>query len=124
VHGVLGASLVGAYLHGSAVLGGLQPRSDLDVIVVAARSTSAEEKRRLVELLLKLSARGGSLGPPRPIEFDLVVQSQIRPWRYPPAFDFHYSELWRARFESGALEPWSNKTNKDLASVITMARLE
>ena len=46
VHGVLGASLVGAYLHGSAVLGGLKPRSDLDVIVVAARSTSAEEKSR------------------------------------------------------------------------------
>jgi len=56
----------------------------------------------------------------RPIELDVVVASDIRPWRYPPRFDFHYSELWRKEFEGGKLEPWSSTTNRDLASVITM----
>jgi predicted nucleotidyltransferase len=121
VRDLLGEDVVGAYLHGSAVLGGLRPRSDLDVIVVSKRRTSAGEKRRLVDLLLALSVRGGSIGPPRPIELDVVVHSEIRPWRYPPAFDFHFSELWRTEFESGRVEPWRNSTNPDLASAITMA---
>src|SRR5437867_2450084 len=120
VHDVLNEGIVGAYLHGSAVLGGFRPRSDIDVIFVTTRGMTLEEKRRLVDLLLALSARGGSVGPPRPIELDVVVESEIRPWRYPPAFDFHYSELWRKEFESGRLEPWSRSTNGDLASVITM----
>lgn len=119
VHDVLREDLVGVYLHGSAVLGGLRPRSDIDVIVVSKRRTSLDEKRHLVDLLLSLSGRGRSIG--RPIELDVVVQSEIRPWRYPPAFDFHFSELWRKEFESGELEPWPTPTNRDLASVITMA---
>jgi predicted nucleotidyltransferase len=109
----------GVYLHGSAVLGGLQPRSDIDVIAVTTRRTSLDDKRLLVDLLLALSGRGGSNG--RPIELDVVVESEIRPWRYPPPFDFHFSELWRTEFERGELEPWPNRTNPDLASVITLA---
>ena len=120
IRDVLNENLVGAYLHGSAVLGGLKPRSDIDVTAVSTRRTTLDEKRRLVDLLLGLSARGGTIGPPRPIEFELVVESEIRPWRYPPQFDFHYSELWRKQFEADNVEPWSTRTNRDLASVITM----
>jgi predicted nucleotidyltransferase len=118
---VLKEDLVGAYLHGSAVLGGLRPRSDIDVIAVATRRTTLEEKRSLVDLLLALSVRAKPPGPPRPIELDVVVESEIRPWRYPPTFDFHYDELLRKEFESGQLEPWPSRTNADLASVVTMA---
>jgi predicted nucleotidyltransferase len=114
VHDVLGDDLVGMYLHGSAVLGGGGPHSDVDVLAVAKRRTTAEEKGRLLDLLLTLS------GAPRPIEFDLVVEAEIRPWRHPAPFDFHYSELWRSEFEAGRLEPWTSPTNRDLASALTM----
>lgn len=120
VHDVLKQDLVGAYLHGSGVLGGLRPHSDIDVIAVATRRTTPDEKRRLVDLLLAASGTDDSAGTPRPIELDVVVESAIRPWRYPPTFDFHYSELWRKEFETGNLEPWPNTTNVDLASVVTM----
>lgn len=123
VRDVLRGDLVGAYLHGSAVLGGFRPDSDIDVLVVSTRRTTAEEKRRLIDLLLSISGTRASLRPGRPIELDIVVESEIRPWRYPPAFDFHFSELWRERFEDGALEPWTNTTNRDLASAVTMALL-
>lgn len=123
VRGVLGRGLVGAYLHGSAVLGGFRPDSDIDVVVVSTGRTAADEKRRLIDLLLSISGRRGSLRPGRPIELDIVVQSEIRPWRYPPTFDFHYSELWRERFESGTVEPWMSTTNRDLASTVTMVLL-
>lgn len=123
VRDALGADLVGIYLHGSAVLGGFRPDSDIDVVVVSRRRTSTHEKRRMIELLLALSGGRSSTVPGRPIELDIVVASEIRPWRYPPPFDFHYSELWRERFESGDLEPWPSDTNRDLASAITMVLL-
>jgi predicted nucleotidyltransferase len=115
----LGADVVGAYLFGSAVLGGLKPRSDLDVLVVSRSRTARERKRHLVDRLLAVSG-GISPGPPRPIELTLVVESEIRPWRYPPRFDFQYGEWLRREFESGDVEPWPTTTNPDLASLITM----
>jgi predicted nucleotidyltransferase len=121
LRGVLGDNLVGAYLHGSAVLGGLRPRSDIDVIAVVRRRATEGEKRRLAQLALGVSGRGGDAVGRRPLELDVVVQGEIHPWRYPPRFEFHYSELWRERFEHGELEPWSKRTNVDLASAITMA---
>jgi predicted nucleotidyltransferase len=102
---VLGDALVGVYLHGSGVLGGFRRRSDLDVIAVAARPLTSDEKQRLWTSLAEISKN------PRHLDFDLVVQSEIRPWRYPPQFDFHYSE-WAGRRDRG--------TNPDLASLITM----
>jgi predicted nucleotidyltransferase len=106
VRDVLGDDLVGAYLHGSAVLGGLQPTSDLDVIAVSARRLTDSEKQRLASRLAEVSKR------PRSLDFDLVVQSEIRPWRYPPPFDFHYSDWWPGMRDRG--------TNTDLAVLITM----
>jgi streptomycin 3"-adenylyltransferase len=119
---VLGPDVVGAYLHGSSVLGGLRPRSDLDILVVSRRPTTRDEKRRLVDRLLIVS-RANPPGPRRPVELTIVVQSQIRPWRYPPRFDFQYGDWMRQEFEHGNLEPWPSATNPDLASLITMVLL-
>lgn len=115
IRAVLGANLVGAYLHGSAVLGGLKPRSDIDVVVVTKAPMTLDERRGLITVLLKLS------GKPRPIELDVVVQSDVKPWRNPPRLDFHYFERRRPDFERGELAPWAPAAQLDLASVITMA---
>jgi Domain of unknown function (DUF4111) len=63
------------------------------------------------------------LGPPRPIELTIVVESEIRPWRYPPSFDFQYGEWLRDEFENGNLEPWPTTANPDVASLIAMVLL-
>jgi predicted nucleotidyltransferase len=57
VREVLGPDAIGAYLFGSAVVGGLQPLSDLDVLVVSRRQTGRREKQRLVDRLLAGSGR-------------------------------------------------------------------
>jgi streptomycin 3"-adenylyltransferase len=119
---VLGPDVVGAYLHGSSVLGGLRPRSDIDILVVSRRPTTRDDKRRLVDRLLTVS-RANPPGPRRPVELTIVVQSRIRPWRYPPSFDFQYGDWLRREFESGNVEPWPTTTNPDLASLITMVLL-
>lgn len=59
---VLGDNLVGAYLYGSAVLGGLDPR---------------------------------------PLELDVVVRSEVNPWRRSAQTHFHYFELNRPKHLAG-----------------------
>jgi predicted nucleotidyltransferase len=120
---VLGPDLVGIYQHGSAVLGGLGPRSDLDVLAVSARSTTRADKRHLVERLLALSPEGHARPGFRPVELTIVVESEIRPWRYPPRMDFQYGEWLRGEFERGNVEPWPTTTDPDLAPLITMTLL-
>jgi predicted nucleotidyltransferase len=123
VREVLGPDAVGAYLFGSAVLGGLQPESDLDVLVVSKRQTTREEKQRLVDRLLAVSGRTTPHGRWRRVELTIVVESEIKPWRFPPSFDFQYGDWLRGEFESGDVEPWPRTTNPDLAALVTMVLL-
>lgn len=118
----LGTNVIGAYLYGSAVAGGLRPGSDLDVLVVSRRTTTREEKQRLVDGLVPLSRRG--IRPPswRPVELTVVAQSDVRPWRYPPRVDFQYGEWLHEEFESGDFEP-SPESHADVGVLITMLLL-
>lgn len=54
----------------------------------------------------------------RPVELIVVVQDDVRPWRYPPVCDFLYGEWLREGYERGVLpEPGSSP---DLAPLLTM----
>lgn len=120
VRDVLGADVVGAYLHGSAVQGGLRPHSDIDVLVVSRRRTAIQERRALIEGLLGISGVYLRRGPARPVELTLVVPSDLYPWRYPPRCEFQYGEWLRPEFERG--DTPSPFTSPDLALLVTMVR--
>jgi predicted nucleotidyltransferase len=109
---VLGPDAVGAYLFGSAALGGLRPESDLDVLVVSRRPTTRAEKQRLVDRLLAVSGRQTPEGRWRRLELTIVVDE---------ALDFQYGDWWRREFESGNVEPWSGTAAvTDLTVLIAM----
>lgn len=120
VQDVLAEAVVGAYQHGSAVLGGLNPHSDIDVLVVSRRPSTRSERARLVEGLLEISVHPDDPEPGRPVELTIVVQSDVRPWRFPPRRDFQFGEWWRAGFVAGDLEPWPGPTDPDLAVLVTV----
>lgn len=122
VRDVLGNDVIGAYLHGSAVLGELRPRSDIDVLVVSRGRTTPVQSRGLVDRLLAISGRRAYSGPARPVELTIVVQSDVRPWRYPPLSEFQYGEWMRDDFERGDM-PASSEPSPDLAPMITMVLL-
>jgi predicted nucleotidyltransferase len=115
---VLGEGALGAYLHGSAVAGGLRPTSDTDVLVVTARPLGDDERRRLVRGVMAVSGRRAAAGPDRPVELTVVVQRDVRPWRYPPVADFQYGEWNRDDYERGVLP--ARETTPDLAPLLTM----
>ena len=112
---MLGAEVLGAYLYGSALTGGLRPRSDLDILVFARRRATIEEKRLLAERLLAVSGQGG-----RPVEVTVVAEPDVKPWRYPPRFDLQFGEWHRAALERGDDEPLAATTNPDVALLLTM----
>ena len=119
---VLGTNLLGVYLYGSAIIGGLQKYSDLDLLVVTENATTPEEKKQLSKYLLQISGLYMQSGP-LPIELTIVVKSDVNPWRYPPHFDFQYGEWLRDEFETGKIEPWATKEMPDLALLITKVLL-
>ncbi len=101
VTGVVGRSLVGAYLYGSAVLGGLRPHSDIDVFVLLNRRTSLDQRRALVGELLQVSGRRGTRISGRPVELTMAVTGEIQPWPTNPRREFQYGEWLRDDYESG-----------------------
>ncbi|MDH6493941.1 putative nucleotidyltransferase [Streptomyces sp. SAI-149] len=116
VDDALGPDVIGTYLHGSSVLGELRPASDLDVLVVSRRRMNEQERRALLDGLLQIS---GSRNNARPVELTVIVQSEVRPWRYPPTGDFLYGEWLRTEYESGQVP--QPEPMPDLALLITMA---
>ena len=120
VREVLGTAVIGAYLHGSAASGDLHPTSDIDLLVVTRRPTTLDEKRVLIEGLLPMSGRGDSTGHSRSVDLAIVVEADIRPWRYPPPLDFQYGDWWRREFEQGELTPWESP-NPDLTLLLEVA---
>lgn len=120
VREVLGPDLLGVYLFGSAVVGGLRPRSDLDVLAVTARPVDMPEKEALIRGLLPLSAEGQPTPSKRWLEVTVVARTALRPWRFPPPMELQYGEWWRDEFEAGEMSPWEDP-NADLAIMLAMA---
>jgi predicted nucleotidyltransferase len=113
------AVVQGVYLYGSAIVGGLRPDSDLDLFAVIGRGLTLAERRTLVDRLLPISGRDTRPPSWRPVELTAVVGSEVRPWRYPPRFEFQYGEWLRDEFLRGALEPRPS-SNPDVAVLVTM----
>jgi streptomycin 3"-adenylyltransferase len=105
---VLGDAVVGIYLHGSSVLGGLHPTSDIDLLVVAGRPTTPADRRRLIDGLMPISGPGDRSGRSRSVELTIVVQGDVRPWHYPPPLEFQYGDWWRNEFGRGNFAPWES----------------
>lgn len=101
---ILGRDLIGVYLHGSLVSGGLHPQSDLDLLLVSAGPLSDARRATLLSELLTLSARNPS-GPddPRCLDVLAVSAAELKVPSYPARSEFIYGEWLRTGFEAGDL---------------------
>jgi predicted nucleotidyltransferase len=119
----LGHDALGAYQYGSAVLGGVQPTSDIDILVITGRLATLVEKRQLVQGLMAISAPFPPPGLERCVEVTVVAQAQVRPWRYPSSFDLQYGEWLRERFERENTLLLRPAVNVDLTTLLTIVLL-
>jgi aminoglycoside 9-adenylyltransferase len=103
VQDVLGGSIIGMYLFGSAVIGGLRRDSDVDVLVAADERLTHHDRLDLFARLMAISGKLGNDSSIRPLELTIIYIPDIVPWRYPPRAEFIYGEWLRNKFETGRL---------------------
>ena len=101
---VLGDALLAVYLHGSAVSGGLQPQSDIDLLAIVDRVMGDDQRNDLMKALLRISARHPAVpGGPRCIEVMVFVLSDLSEIGFPARAEFVYGEWLRDEFEAGGM---------------------
>lgn len=112
--------LVGLYLYGSSVAGGLQHESDVDLLAVTRRTLSTQERVEITDLLLRFSGRRATVQPGRPVELTAVVHSELTRWTYPAVCDYQYGEWLREDIAAGQVP--APHPDPDLAILISSAR--
>jgi streptomycin 3"-adenylyltransferase len=98
--------------------------SDLDLLVVLHRDLILAARQHLAKLMLAHSRS------PMPLEISVLRLDELRPWRHPTPYIFHYSEGWRERFVQAlaggegagddALGKVGDGLDEDLAAHITI----
>jgi hypothetical protein len=84
----LGDALTGVYLHGSAVLGGFDPRrSDIDILAVSARPLTIPERHAVARALSHARLPCPAAG----LEFGLVTESSAKTLTPAPLFEVDMS---------------------------------
>jgi streptomycin 3"-adenylyltransferase len=121
VRGLLKDAVLGVYLFGSAVAGGLRPDSDLDILAVSGRALTSAERAAVIRQLLVISRDAASDGPGRPVEVTALARPDVSPWRYPGRIELQYGEWMRARIERGDVPEWPCP-DPDVAILIETAR--
>ena len=100
-----GVSLVGAYLHGSAVLGGWQPASDVDMLLVAADVVAPSALATMASVLAARADEAGGC-PGRGLECSVVTATAAAVPRAPWPYLLHVAaEPGGCRIQYGAESP-------------------
>ena len=118
---VFGNNLVGAYLHGSAVMGCYHPeKSDIDFIVVLMETPDDACKREYMDRIMALDF----LVPGKGVEMSVVRRQVCRPFIYPTPYELHYSRghlAWYTKDPEDYIRKMKG-TDKDLAAHFTVIR--
>ncbi|AUN19283.1 hypothetical protein B2H91_15255 [Clostridium botulinum] len=117
---LLDSILIGIYLYGSAVMGGLRINSDIDILVLTNQSLPEKIRRDLTNGLMLISGKIGNTNAIRPLEVTVINKNDILPWHYPPKYEFMYGEWLREQFEKGEIP--RSTYDPDLAILLAQAR--
>lgn len=116
----LAANLLAIYLYGSAIDGGLKPRSDIDLLVIVANHPDDATLRSLQRALLPISAPPGQHPTRRALEATLIALAEVVPWRHPARRELQFGEWLRQDILADILEP--PMQDPDLAILLTKAQ--
>lgn len=116
---IFGGKLAAVYLYGSAVLGGLRPDSDIDILLVIKSEMTEAERAVLTRSLLSLSRRPGAADG-RPLEVSAVLLADLSPLKIPPRCEYMYGEWIRDEIEAGNLP--QPRLDPDMVLLLRQAR--
>ena len=110
--------LLGVYLYGSSVLGGLRPNSDLDLLILIKTRLSREMRKTLTRRLLEISGKVGCADK-RTMEVTVLCHKDLVSWHFPPRYEYMYGEWLRTEIEAGMIP--SAENDPDLAILLWQA---
>ncbi|WP_085535659.1 aminoglycoside nucleotidyltransferase ANT(9) [Massilibacteroides vaginae] len=119
IEGLLGNQLIGIYLYGSAIHGGLNINSDIDILVISNQGLSKTTRNELTKRLMLVSGKIGCKNK-RPLEVTIINQNDVVPWQFPPKCEYMYGEWLREQMEAGEIPQASH--NPDVAILLWQAR--
>lgn len=112
---ILGAELVGIYLHGSMAMGCFHPdKSDIDLIIVIKDDITDNQKLKFMNEVVELNKAAPSKG----IELSIVKEAYCKEFLYPTPFELHFSNghlQWFIDDPAGYISKMYG-TDKDLAA--------
>lgn len=112
--------LIGIYLYGSAILGGLHINSDVDILVIINQDLTEAIRNELTKRLMLISGKIGCKSLKRPLEVTIINQNDLVPWRFPPKCEFMYGEWIREQMEAGDIP--KSCYDPDVAILLWQAR--
>ena len=113
--------LLGVYLYGSYVKGGLKKDSDVDFLVIINRDMTKEEKRILISKIMPISKEIGEDTSLKYIELTVLNYHENENWSYPPIEEFIYGEWLREDYLNYFIPEKNN--NIDLTILLYQAKL-
>jgi len=116
---ILKDNLVGIYVHGSLAMHCYNPKvSDIDFLVIVKKTITSNVKRKLIDVLLKLSKSG----PEKGLEMSVLLEGDVKNFKYPTPYLLHYSNLYKPKYEADNCYLCENGEDPDLAAHITVTR--
>ena len=118
---ILGAKLVGIYLHGSLCLGGFQAEtSDIDLLVVIEEEMADAEKNKLMLSILNHLDDY----PQKGLEMSVVLCKDIQKPSFPMPYSLHFSPMYlcEAKQDSLAYAQKMHGYDDDLAVHLTITK--
>ena len=107
---ILGAKLIGIYIHGSVAQNAFRwGRSDVDALAVVSERLSAAERLHFVEEMRALSVEG----PAKGIEVSVLTEQELREGAHPYVTECHYSPFWDEYVREAGWENWDQELRRD-----------
>nr|ELR5039736.1 DUF4111 domain-containing protein [Providencia stuartii]ELR5080438.1 DUF4111 domain-containing protein [Providencia stuartii] len=113
----IGKQLNSIHLYGSALLGGLKPLSDIDLLVTVNAPLSEQQRKNLMTQFLNISAWPGAEPQYRALEVTILLNDTIKHWHYPPKRELQFGEWLRDDINAGIYE--APQIDPDIAILIT-----
>ena len=116
---ILGDNLTGFYLHGSLAMGCFNPTSsDIDFLVTVQEKLTIEQKKGIIDFLLKHYGNP----PGKGIEMSIILEESLKNLIYPTPFELHYSNDWYERYLLGMVNFLKQNYDEDLAAHFVMIK--
>ena len=107
---ILGAKLIGIYIHGSVAQNAFRwERSDVDALAVVSERLTAAERLHFVGEMRALSKEG----PAKGIEVSVLKEQELREGVHPYVTECHYSPFWDEYVREAGWENWDDESRRD-----------